>query len=112
MLGRIVKRNRLIEMRSPFRDIPGIQQESAHEAMPDHERKQRFLLLRERQEVRRKVANYVAIERHESCDAETIENRKHQQRVFGRFARASACSINRRASSTAAFVSGAAYPLT
>ena len=33
-----------------------------------------------------KVATYVGIECHECCDEETIENREHQQRVFGRFA--------------------------
>ena len=59
MLSRIVKRERAIEMRSPFRDIPGMQQGKAYEAMPDHERDCRTLLLGERQELHRKLANNV-----------------------------------------------------
>ena len=56
MLGGVVKHNRLIEMRSPFRDIPGLHQGNAYEAKPDHERDCRSLLLRERQELDRKLA--------------------------------------------------------
>ena len=57
MLGRIVKRERLIEMRSRFRRCPPVHsKEAAHEAMPDHERNGRLLLLGERQELRRKLA--------------------------------------------------------
>ena len=57
MLGRIVKRDRLIEVRSAFRDVSRTQQRHAHEAMPDHERARRSLLLGERQELRRKLAH-------------------------------------------------------
>jgi hypothetical protein len=49
-------------MRSPFRDIPGMQQGKAYEAMPDHERDCRTLLLGERQELHRKLANNVTFE--------------------------------------------------
>jgi len=51
MFGRIVKRRRLIEMRSPFRDVSRIQQRNTSDAMPDHERTGHPLLLRERQEL-------------------------------------------------------------
>ena len=58
--------------------------ERAHEAMPDHERHCRPLLLGERQELRRKLAHHVAIERHVVRDPEAVEDREQQQRVFGR----------------------------
>ena len=84
MLGRIVKRDRLIEMRSAFRDVSRMQQGHAHEAMPDHERDCRPLLLGERQELRRKLAHHIAVERHIVRDPEAVEDREQQQRVFGR----------------------------
>jgi hypothetical protein len=56
MLGRIVKRDRLVEVRSPLCDIPRMQQGSAHETMPDHERDCRPLLLGERQELHRSIS--------------------------------------------------------
>ena len=52
--------------------------------MPDHERDCRSLLLGERQEVRRKIAQNVAVERHIVRDPEAVEDREQQQRVFGR----------------------------
>ena len=52
--------------------------------MPDHERHGRPLLLGERQELRRKLAHHVAVERHIVRDPEAVEDRKQQQWVFGR----------------------------
>ena len=52
--------------------------------MPDHERSCRSLLLGERQELRRKLAHNVAVERHDVRDPEAVEDREQQQRVFGR----------------------------
>ncbi len=52
--------------------------------MPDHERDRRSLLLGERQELRRKLAQRVAIERHIVRDPEAIEDGEQQQRVFER----------------------------
>ena len=63
MLGRIIKRDRVIEMRPSFCDVSRGQQGSAHDAMPDHERDGCSLFLGERQELRRKLAQHVAIER-------------------------------------------------
>ena len=57
MLGRIVKRDRSIEMRPPFRDVARVQQGNTHDAMPNHERDRRSLLLGKRQELRRKLAH-------------------------------------------------------
>ena len=84
MLGRIVKRDRLIEVRSAFRDVPRKQQGKTHKAMPDHERNRRSLLLGERQELRRKLAHHVAVERDKVRDPEAVEDREQQQRIFGR----------------------------
>ena len=44
----------------------------------------RPLLLGERQELRRKLTHYVAVERHVVRDPEAVEDREQQQRVFGR----------------------------
>ena len=52
--------------------------------MPNHERDCRPLLLRERQELRRKIAHSIAIECHKVRDPEGVEDREQQQRVFGR----------------------------
>ena len=84
MLGRIVKRHRLIVVRSAFRDVSRFQQGSAHKAMPDHERDCRPLLLSERQELLCKLARQVAIECHIVRDPEAVEDRKQQQGIFGR----------------------------
>jgi hypothetical protein len=62
MRDRIVKRDRLIEMRPTFRDTSSNQQGSAHQAMPDHERNGRPLLLSERHELPGKAAHSIAIE--------------------------------------------------
>src|SRR6516165_7715938 len=83
MLGRIIKRDRAIEMRSRIRDVPGRQQGHTHEAMPDHERNGRPLRLRERQELCRKLAYHVALEGDVVRDPEAVENREQQQRIFG-----------------------------
>src|SRR5262252_3046467 len=82
MLGWIIKRDRAIEMRSHIRDVTGRQQGHAHETMPDHERNGRPLPLRERKELRRKLAYYVALERDVVRDPEAVENRKQQQRIL------------------------------
>ena len=76
--------------------------------MPDHEWDSRPLLLGERQELRSQARASVAVERDEVRDPEAVKDGEQQQRVFGRLSEASACSISRRARSTAALVSGAA----
>jgi hypothetical protein len=63
MLDRVVERKRAIQMRSTFREVTGEQQGRAHEAMADHERNSRPLLLGECQEPRRDVATGIAVER-------------------------------------------------
>src|SRR6516225_2314378 len=83
MLGRIIKRDRAIEMHSRIRDVPGRQQGHAHETMPYHERNGRPLPLCERQELRRKLAYHVALERDVVRDPQAVENRKLQQRILG-----------------------------
>ena len=51
---------------------------------PDNERACRPLLLGEGQELRRKLAHHVAVERYIVRDPEAEEDREQQQRVFGR----------------------------
>jgi hypothetical protein len=55
--------------------------------MPDHERDCGALLLGERQELRRKLAHSVTVERHKVRDPETVEDRKQHQRIFGRLSK-------------------------
>ena len=50
----------------------------------DHERHRRPLLLGERQELSRKLAHHVAVERDKVRDPEAVEDREQQQRVFRR----------------------------
>jgi hypothetical protein len=64
MLGRSVKRYRLIQMPPALRGVPGKHRGTSHEPMPDHERDCCPLLRRERQELRREIANDIAVERH------------------------------------------------
>ena len=47
----------------------------------------RALLLGERQELCRKLAHHVAIERHIVRDPKAVEDREQQQRVFERFSK-------------------------
>ena len=54
--------------------------------MPEHQRKRRFLFLSKRQELGGEIARDIAIECHEVCGEDTVENREQQQRVFGRLA--------------------------
>ena len=84
MLGRIVKGERLIEVRSGFSNISRKRQCDPHEAMRDHERDGRPLLLGERQELRRKLAHQVAVERHIGAAPEALEHRKLQQWIVER----------------------------
>ena len=45
MSGRIVKGDRTIKVRLGGSDVSGVQQRHRHQAMPDHERRWRSLLL-------------------------------------------------------------------
>jgi hypothetical protein len=74
MLGRIIKRERLIVVRSAFRDGSGTHQRNAHDLMPNHERDNRPLLLGQRQKLRSKLAHHIAIERYVTRDPEAVEH--------------------------------------
>src|SRR5215831_9428197 len=82
MLGRIVERNRSIQMRSPVYDVPCMQQGQAHEAMPHHEWPRRFLLICEGQEFDSKLTHHVAVERDKVRDPKAVKNREQQQWIF------------------------------
>src|ERR1035437_1925252 len=87
MLGGSVKPDRLIVIPPAFRDVSRKQYRHSHEAMPNHERDWRPLLFGERQELRRKVAQRVAIECHKDRGTDAVEDREQQQRIFGRLSR-------------------------
>ena len=55
--------------------------------MSYHERNCRPLFLGERQELRRKLAHHIAVERYAVRDPEAVEDREQQQRVFGRLSK-------------------------
>ena len=84
MRCRIEKRERLIVVHPTLRNFPGMHQGRAHQAMPDHGRGSRSLLLCERKKLRRKIANHVAVERHIVGGKEAVQDREQHKRVFGR----------------------------
>src|ERR1700730_11330301 len=112
MLGRIVKRDPAIEMRTGFRDVAREQQGRAHEALGDHDRDRVPLLLGERQEMGREIATNSAIEPDNFATQMPYRTENNNSGSSGRSPRASACSIMTRARSAAALGSGAANPLT
>ena len=112
MLGRSVKCNCLIEMRSACPDISRTQQGNAHDAVCYQERSGRSLLLGERQELPRKLAHHVAVERYVVRQPDTVEDREQQQRVLRSLSERFSLFDSSRARSAAALVSGAACPLT
>ena len=84
MLGAVVERYPAIKMRATFRDVSYTRKGNAHDAVCYQQRRACPLFLGERQELRRQGAHGVTVECHVGCDPETVENRKQQQRVFGR----------------------------
>jgi len=78
MLGRVVERDRLIQVSPAFWDAHPSALRHSHEAMPNHERDCRPLLLRERQELRREIATDIAIECHKVRCPEGVEDREQQ----------------------------------
>ena len=77
-----LKRDSPIKVRPAFHDVPRRRQGSTHEAMPDHARDECFLLLGQRQELRRKRERQVAVEGDIARDRGGVEDREQQQRVF------------------------------
>ena len=84
MLGGIVERNRAIEVRSRFRDLPGVKQRQAFEAMADHAGPGRALLFRQRQELDGELMDHVPVECDEVRDPGAVKHDKQQIRIFGR----------------------------
>jgi len=112
MLGRIVKRDCPIVVHTALRDVSRIKQGIAHVAMPDHKRNRGVLFLRKREEIGREIETDIAIECQSVRGPEAVEDKNDSSGSSEGSLSASACSISRRACSTAALVSGAAYPLT
>ena len=76
----------LVLMHPSLFDVPRTQQGNRNDAMGDHDRDCRSLLLCKSQELRRKLAHSVAVERDVVRDPDGPEDRKQQQWVFGRLA--------------------------
>jgi hypothetical protein len=108
MLDRIVKRDGPIEMSPAFRNVSGHQQGETRHAMPDHERDRRSLFLGECKELRCKLAHLVAVDCHAGGDPDAERTENNSSGSSSGSPSASACSISRRARSSAALVSGAA----
>jgi hypothetical protein len=87
MLGSIVKRYPLIEVRSSFRDLSSKQQATAQKIMPQHPRKRGPLFLSKLQDLGAEITSNIAIESRKVQDAEAIEDREQQQRIFGRLSK-------------------------
>src|SRR5271169_4111878 len=83
MLHGVVERDRAVEMRSRLEKVARMQARQARDTMPDYERYGRRLLLRQGQELRRKLANHAAIERNIVRHPKTIEHREQHQWIFG-----------------------------
>ena len=84
MLGGIIKRERLIVVRSALRDVPRDSNELPMRRCPIINGTVALCFLGERQELRRKLAQSVAIERQKVRDPEAVQDREQQQRVLGR----------------------------
>ena len=84
MLHGIVKRYRAIKVHSAFCYLACVQQRHAHKAMADHQRDCGPLLLGQCDDLRREVAQHVAVERQKVRGPDAVEDRKQQQRVFER----------------------------
>jgi hypothetical protein len=87
MRGRIVERHCSIEVRSPLREVAHKRQGHAQQAMANYKREGHPLLLGQSKELHRELANHVAIERHKVRDPGAVEERKKQQRIFGRLSK-------------------------
>jgi hypothetical protein len=85
LFSTIVKRCRLIEMRSCFRNLSSQHQRTAQVIVPKHSGKRGTLLLSKLQNVDSDLATYVGIKCHDVRDEGTIENLKQRQRVTGGF---------------------------
>ena len=84
MFGSIIKRERVIVVRSTFCDVTSMQRGHAHESVTNHQWNGRPLVLCECQELRREVTTDIAVERDIVRDPKAVENREQQERVFGR----------------------------
>src|SRR5215467_10246393 len=108
MCSRIVKRERAIEMRSPLCNLPSVHQGDAHDAMRDHERDCCSLLLGELQELHCKLAWTLPVNAQMLLTQIPKSTENNNNGSSGGSPTASASSINSRARSPAAMVSGSA----
>lgn len=76
MLGRIVKRDRLVEVRPAWPDFAAAQRGATDETMSDHDRNGLAQLARRREELRRKIRGRLLIERHVVYGPKAVQNPK------------------------------------
>jgi hypothetical protein len=79
--------------------------------MPYHDWNCRSLFFSKRQEMGGEIATGIAIEYDQVRDPKAVKDREQKQRIFGGLSEGFGLFDSRRACSTAALVSGAAYPL-
>jgi len=71
-------------MRPGSRRVARTHRGNTHDAVRNEERRRRCILLRQRQELCRKLAHRAAVERYIFPDPVAIEDGKEQQRIFQR----------------------------
>ncbi len=84
MLGRIVERDRVIEMGASLCEVPGMQERQTHDAAPDHEGPGRALFFRQRRKLGGERTHHVAVEGDKVRDPHAIENGEQQHGIFSR----------------------------
>ena len=85
MLGGIVQRNDAIKVGTSVRNVTHEDQGYAHEHVSDHARDRGALVLGKDVKLFRKLAGYVALERHAVADPEAVEDGEKQQRIVDGF---------------------------
>ena len=78
MFHGVVKRKALTVVGLRFCNLSSHQQSVSHEAMPNHDRDCRLLLLGEHAELLRKLAHHIAVKRYKVDDRDTVKGREPQ----------------------------------
>ena len=87
MDDRVIKRDSSIEIVTAFRDVARPKQGRAYEAKCERKHHRRSVVLRQRQELRRKVARNMAFGFDYGRGDDRIEHGEQQQRIFERLAK-------------------------
>ena len=85
MLGRAIKGERFIVVRSSVNEVPYKRERASHGTVPNHERYRRSLLFTERKKPRCELSRNVTIKADEIDDPLAKERGQQQRRIIGRF---------------------------